>query len=131
MNPVEHHDGWMSLSGGRRKPSRVATVAHAPSDAKTEEPQPEERLAPLASERDANSGRISPRLDHGRWTRFARRWTGRRIGNRPQAKATLTMGPIDWIETLRGMIVLGMLGGVLWLEWIVIKAIATYVSSLL
>ena len=50
-------------------------------------------------------------------------------GNRPHPMELPNEGPVDWIESIRGILFFGILATVLWLEWVAIKAIATYVST--
>lgn len=38
-------------------------------------------------------------------------------------------GPIDWIEFFRGLVLLGMLCGSVWVEWVLIKSLAVYCSQ--
>jgi hypothetical protein len=50
-------------------------------------------------------------------------------GNLPHPMELPKIGPVDWIEAIRGILFFGILATVLWLEWVAITAIATYVST--
>jgi hypothetical protein len=47
-----------------------------------------------------------------------------------QPKGRTRGGPIDWIEFIRGSLFFGILGGVLWAEWVAIKSLAVFFSQL-
>jgi hypothetical protein len=44
-------------------------------------------------------------------------------------KRLASRGPIDRIEFSRGLALLGILGGTLWIEWLAIKSLAAYCSQ--
>lgn len=50
-------------------------------------------------------------------------------GNRPHPRELPKLGPVGWIEAIRGILFFGILATVLWLEWGAIKAIATYAAT--
>jgi hypothetical protein len=90
---------------------------------------------------------MNPAKNHGDWISIpgSRRRTSRtktedpvaidamtresQRGNRPRPMELPKVGPVDWIEAIRGILFFGILATVLWLEWVAIKAIATYVST--
>lgn len=54
------------------------------------------------------------------------------VAGEPQAAPTkrpAPRGPIDRIEFSRGLALLGILGGTLWVEWLAIKSLAVYCSQ--
>ena len=47
-------------------------------------------------------------------------------GDRPHP---MELPKVDWFEGIRGILFFGILATVLWLEWVAITAIVTYVST--
>ena len=56
---------------------------------------------------------------------------GLSVAEEPQAapsKRLASRGPIDWVEFMRGLTLLGILCGTVWVEWVAIKSLAVYCS---
>lgn len=128
MKPGEWHDGWLSASGGRRRPVRAAALIPAASEA-TPGDGPREKPATPPSGGESPSLGAAPANEPGRGIRLRRRDPLRRGDEPSEATAKSLTRPIDWLEVLRGMVVVGIWSTVLWLEWLAIKALATYLAG--
>lgn len=50
------------------------------------------------------------------------------IVERPAGRLAV-MGPIDWLNFMRGFVLFAILGGSVWVEWLAIRSLAVWVSG--
>lgn len=81
---------------------------------------------------------MSPTENPGKWMSLSgsrRRPPGAVSGgqreDRPESKELPQAGPVDGIEAIRGVLFFGILAFALWLEWLAVKALTIYISSIL
>jgi hypothetical protein len=130
MNPVENHGDWMKgISGSRRRTSETTRVVPTSIDVKTSTPQSVERNIALPGANDSSF--VPNAMQAAKWNRarFDCHWNKRPSGDRLTLLAISQMGPINWVEAVRGFLFFGIVATTVCLEWTAIKSLATYFAS--
>jgi hypothetical protein len=129
MSAEQSHDGFLSFSGSRRMRVHIRPIqpvaASAPLRmAEAEEPSP------------SRSGGVRPTAatpptthERRRRLRVAGRGPARRLDHELPKERRAVWSPFDRMALLRGIVLVTIVGGALWFEWAVIKAIVDYVAS--
>lgn len=130
MNTVEQYGDWMrGISGSRRLASETTTEQPTVCEQRTIEQEQAQAGTTLSGV--GEPGRAG-KVTHSRSLRSALWGVGKNLRWRGDDAHLLEFGdlePIDWIETIRGMLFFGIFAAVVWLEWVAIKAFALYVST--
>lgn len=132
MNPIERHDDWLKgISGSRRMTVGAFPKTSAPLLATLPDSQRDQENLEVPIQGESGSSVKTTRGSHSKWARCG--WVGKHLlrTDRRHLLAFSATGAINGIEAIRGILFFGLLATSLWVEWIAIKALATYVSALI
>lgn len=132
MNPIERHDDWLKgISGSRRMTGETFYESSAPIVATLPDSQRDQENLEVLIQGEIGSSVQTTRESHSKWVRCG--WVGKHLlrYDRRHLLAFSPSGAINGVEAIRGSLFFGLLATSLWVEWIAIKALATYVSALI
>ena len=129
MSAEQSHDGFLSFSGSRRMRVRIRPIQSVAASAPL-------RMAAAEEPSPSRSGEVrapaeTPPTTHERRRRpgIARRGPARRLERELPNEQRGVWSLFDRMDLLRGIVLVTIVGGALWFEWALIKALVAYVAA--